>query len=64
MALTLLALPSAAWSKASASPDGGKRPACFRTIPADGARAARTVKVPCTWRSIPPLLNPTPFFLP
>lgn len=64
LTLVLIAVPSAGWAGSSPASDATKRPICYRTIPADAARAARTVRVPCTALSIPPLLNPTPYFLP
>ena len=62
--LILLAVPSAGWARTSLPGDTVRRPICFRTLPAAPPRATRTVRVPCTAYSIPPLLNPTPYFLP
>ncbi len=64
LTLVLLAVPSAGWAKTSLTAESVRRPVCYRTLPAVPPRNKRTVQVPCTAYSIPPLLNPTPYFLP
>ena len=64
LAVGLIVAPSAAYAKTSSQADGTKRAICFRVIPGEAGRAARTIKVACTARSIPPVLDPTPYFLP